>query len=332
MFPTLFDSRWIGIDGDLAFTIPTYFAAIILGFLGGSYLAYRDAMKIGIDKQAFIDFAIWMLIAGVLGSRFAHVLMDGFFMDYVHLCVDPFLTEGKTLSGGKTCVSNLQCLAAQNRGLDMGAICNAKDGLCYPQRDCFRALKFWSGGLTIYGGLIASVTVSWFYLKKHNMPWLKMADFAGYAIPFGLAMGRLGCFGAGCCFGDTCDSEILGVHFPAGSGAYQAHYKHHYPELAEQWRMGLKTSLAVWPTQLISAAYNFLIFAFAYFWMRKKKYFDGQVFLTMLVLYAVARFSVEFIRADPRGGVLGLATSQWVAIITVLVAVFFLFRARKNNV
>lgn len=331
MFPTLFDSAWIGIEGALAFKIPSYFVAIMVGFLLASYLSLRDAMKIGIDRQKFIDFAIWMLIIGVLGARFLHILVDGFFMDYVHLCVDPFLTEGKLLSGGETCISNAQCLAAQNRGMDIGTICNLENGMCYPQRDCFRWLKFWSGGLTIYGALIANVSFAWFYTKKHGLPWRKILDFAGYGIPLGIAIGRLGCLAAGCCFGDVCDANAISIQFPVGSSAYQDHFQNHHEALSTQWATGIQSSLPIWPTQAISSFYNFIIFFFAYFWVRKQKTFDGQVFLTSVILYAGSRFAIEFFRADPRGEILGLATSQFVAIATVLVGLFFFWKMRKEN-
>ncbi len=331
MFPTLFDSAWIGIDGTFAFKIPSYFVAIMVGFLLASYLSFRDAIKIGIDRQKFIDFAIWMLIVGVLGARLLHVLVDGFFMDYVHLCVDPFLTDGKLLSGGQKCLSNAQCLSAQNHGMDMGEICNAEQGLCYPQRDCFRWLKFWSGGLTVYGALLSSVAFAWFYTKRHGLPWKKILDYAGYGIPLGIAIGRLGCLASGCCFGDVCEAGGISIRFPAGSSAYQDHFQNHHDALSTQWAAGIQASLPVWPTQAISSAYNFIIFCFAYFWMRKRKTFDGQVFLTTLVLYACSRFGIEFLRADPRGELFGLATSQILALITLVVGAFFILRIRKKD-
>ncbi len=331
MLPILFDSAWVGLDGALAFKIPSYFVAIMVGFILASYLSYKDAIKIGIEKHAFIDFAIWMLIVGVLGARIMHVLADGFFMDYVHLCTDPFLGEGKALADVNACIANSECLAAQAQGRDIGSICNAQTGLCYPQRDCFRWLKFWSGGLTVYGAFIATTSFAWFYTKRKNLPWKKILDFAGYGIPLGLAIGRLGCLAAGCCFGEVCETSAISIQFPIASGAYQDHFDNHHELLTQQWQAGIRSSLPVWPTQAISSIYNFIIFGFAYFWMRKHKKYDGHLFLTTLVLYACSRFMIEFLRADPRGGLLGLATSQVVAILTILVAAYFMFILRKTD-
>jgi phosphatidylglycerol:prolipoprotein diacylglycerol transferase len=326
MFPTLFDSSWIGLGGALHFTIPTYFAAIMLGFIGAAWLAYRDAMEWGIDRQKFVDFAIWMLIVGVLGARIFHVIFDGFWWDYVHLITDPFQLEGRALAAGQACLSNAQCLAEQQTGADIGAVCSAADGLCYPQRDPFRWLKFWAGGLTIYGALLGCVAAGWYFIKKNGWDTWKILDLGGYGIAFGLFMGRLGCLGAGCCFGDVCSIDALGIHFPQGSLAYQHHFDNHYELLNEQWHAGVKTSLAVWPTQLISSGYALCIFLVTYFWVRPNKRFDGQVFLTFAIMYPIARFMVEFLRADQRGTILGLSTSQAVSVPVVLVAGYLFWR------
>ncbi len=326
MFPTLFDSSWIGLTGALRFTIPTYFVAIMLGFLGAATLAYQEALDYGIERQKFVDFAIWMLIVGVLGARIMHVFADGFFWDYVHLITDPFKLDGRALSTGHACVSNAQCLAEQHKGFDIGAVCHVTDGLCYPQRDPFRWMKFWAGGLTIYGALIGTVAAGWYIIKKNGWDVWKILDMGGYGIPFGLFMGRLGCLAAGCCFGKVCHIDFLGVRFPQGSLAYQHQFETQYAALNAQWHAGIHSSLPVYPTQLISSGYALCIFLIAYFWVRPNKRFHGQVFLTTAILYPVARFLVEFIRADQRGTILGLSTSQFVSIPVIILASWALWR------
>lgn len=331
MFPNIFDSAWIGLTGDLHFRIPSYTTAILVGFALAVWIAYREVIRLGIDRQKFMDFAVWMLIVGVLGARVAHVLVDGFFFDYVHLCTNPFLVDGKALASGQACLSNAQCLAAQNTGMDIGAICLPSDGLCYPQQDCFRWLKFWAGGLTVYGSLIACVGFGYLLMKKYDLPVLRIMDMGGYGIPLGIAVGRLGCLAAGCCFGDICHIDGLGIHFPQGTSAYQEHFEHHFEALTAQWQAGVHTSLPVWPTQLISSMYNFAIFCTAYFVVRPRRRYYGQVLLTTVFLYAACRFGIEFFRADPRGGALGLSTSQLLALVTTTAAGLMMFRLRKKR-
>lgn len=323
MWPTLFDSRWIGLDGSMQFSLATYFVALMTGFTLAAWLGWREANTWGIKRQVYMDFAIWMLIMGVLGSRVMHVLVDGFLLDYVNLCVDPLRLEGKALSSLNACVSNMQCFGAQQQGQDIGAICNPLDGLCYPQRDCLRWAKFWAGGLTVYGSLIACVIFAYFFVRKHKMGFARMLDIGGYGIFLGIGLGRLGCLGAGCCYGQTTTSH-WGIHFPVGSAAYAHHMEAHYPLLLSQWSQGVQASLAVWPTQLISSVYNLAIFAFAYFIVRPRKRFHGQVLLTSAILYGSCRFAIEFIRDDFRGEYLGLSTSQLVSLPVIVGAMVFL--------
>jgi phosphatidylglycerol---prolipoprotein diacylglyceryl transferase len=332
MFPSLFDSVWIGLDGDLSFRIPTYFAAIVIGFGLAALLAKKDAEKFGLDGQAFTDFLIWMMIAGILGGRFFHVIFDGFLLDYVHLCTNPFAMDGKALLNGNACVSNQECLALQEMGRDVGSICRPDDGRCYPQQDCFRWLKFWAGGLTVYGSLITCAIATTVFAKRYGVSVRKMMDFGGYGIPLGICIGRLGCLGAGCCFGDVCDVEWMSMRFPVGTLAYQHHFDHFHTELTAQWQQGIRESLPVWPTQLISSAYCLAIFLFTYFIVRPRKRFDGQVMIVSVMLYAICRSLVELIRADPRGAVAGFSTSQIIAVVTTAVAVTVLVRMRSSEV
>ena len=141
-------------------------------------------------------------------------------------------------------------------------------------------------------------------MRRYDISLRRLLDLGGYGIPLGLAFGRLGCFASGCCFGDICEIDALGVHFPVGSTPYQHHFDNHFDALTTQWQTGLEASLAVWPTQLFSSAYAFVIFAVAYFVVRPRKAYDGQVLVVTMALYAVARFTIEFLRADPRGGAL----------------------------
>lgn len=329
MWPTLFDSRWIGLDGALHFSLSTYFIALMMGFTLAAWLGWREAKTWGVQRQVYLDFAIWMLIMGVLGSRFMHVIVDGFFTDYVNLCLDPLAIEGKALPSLNACVSNMQCFGAQQQGQDLGAICNPLDGLCYPQRDCMRWAKFWAGGLTVYGSLIACISFAYFFIRKHKLGFARMADIGGYGIFLGIGLGRLGCLGAGCCYGQTTDS-FWGIHFPVGSAAYSHHLDAHYPLLLAQWSTGLQASLPVWPTQLFSSIYNLIIFAIAYFIIRPRKRFHGQVLLSAAILYGICRFLIEFIRDDFRGQYLGLSTSQLVSLPIILIAAAWLLAKLRS--
>lgn len=153
-----------------------------------------------------------------------------------------------------------------------------------------------SGGV-FYGGFIAAVIASVILMRRWNLPWRKTADAFAPGIAVGHAIGRLGCFSAGCCWGVPTTSWI-GVRFTEKAS-----------ELT-----GVPIDSALVPTQLIEAAANLLIFAFL-LWLTKRRKFEGQIIYSYLMIYSVARFIIEFWRDDPRGTLFGLSTSQFISIV-----------------
>ncbi|MFO7905070.1 MAG: prolipoprotein diacylglyceryl transferase [Pirellulaceae bacterium] len=84
-------------------------------------------------------------------------------------------------------------------------------------RTLVNVLKLTDGGLVVYGSFIgASLAVIWF-VRKHKLPVLATADLLASPGMLGLALGRIGCFLNGCCWGAICGGSILGVTFPPGS-------------------------------------------------------------------------------------------------------------------
>jgi phosphatidylglycerol:prolipoprotein diacylglycerol transferase len=136
----------------------------------------------------------------------------------------------------------------------------------------------------------------------------------------------MGCFLASCCFGARHEGP-LAVVFPSGSAASRYHWDQGW---LDTYRV---ESFPVHPTQLYEAVGSLVIAAFVYFWLRPRKRFDGQVFVVAMSLYAILRFFLEFIRRDERGGILGLSTSQIVAIVIVgaciYLSVFFSRRSKR---
>lgn len=277
-------------------SLPAYFTLLMVGFALAIFLAQRQGRRSGLDHDTLIDLGLYAVIWGVLGGRALHVIADGYFWDYVNLCVDPSQVYWAT--------TRVQCSAD-------GGLWDAAAEVCRPKEaDCFAWAKFWNGGLAYYGGLIAASAFGIYFLRKEKFPVGKGIDLVGMVIPLGLFFGRLGCFFGGCCFGQPLpEDHWLGISFPALSPASQA-----------QWELGLipgpaMESLPVHPTQLYEAAGCLLIAAIAMFWVRPKKRFDGQVMLSFLGLYAVLRFVLEFVRADDRGAAFGLSTSQLIGLV-----------------
>ena len=69
--------------------VPPYFTLLMLGFLSATYFAARWSKRAGYGHDTMIDLGLVALLSGIVGSRILHVLADGYFWDYVHLCTDP---------------------------------------------------------------------------------------------------------------------------------------------------------------------------------------------------------------------------------------------------
>ncbi len=284
---------------------PSYFVLLITGFLFASIMGAIWAKRVGQNPDAIVDLGLATLLAGVAGGRLLHVLADGYFWDYVHLCTDPSQVAWK--------VSRQVCLEQYGGRWDLAA------GVCRPvERDCLAWARFYAGGLAYYGGFAGASAAAYALLRADKFPFWKAADMAGMVIPIGIAFGRIGCLLAGCCFGTPTDGALALV-FPGGSPASQEQYEHGLlasPGVA---------SLPVHPTQAYESVMALAIAAFLILHLHARKRYDGHVFLAFVTLYAVGRFVIEFVRADDRGALFGLSTSQLIAL-PVLAAVVWLHR------
>lgn len=293
---------------DIAF--PAYFLLLLSGFLFATAAGALWARRIGKDPDVVVDLGLACLLMGVVGGRLLHVIADGYFWDYVHLCTDPSLVDWK--------VEQSKC-AQQLHG-----VWDAAKGVCHPQTaDCFAWAKFWAGGLTYYGGFIGASLMAVFVLRRDRFPFWKAADMAGFAIPIGLGFGRMGCLLAGCCYGLRSESA-LALSFPGHSPASEAQFK------AGQLKSAAEHSLRVLPTQVFESAMSLGIAAFCLLWLHGRKRYDGQVFVAFLALYAAGRFVLEQFRDDDRGGLGSLSTSQLIGLGLIALAAVIHVRRRPT--
>ena len=178
-----------------------------------------------------------------------------------------------------------------------------------------RVLAIWEGGLVFYGGFIGAVLVAWFYMRRHRMNFLAHADTLIPSVALGHFFGRLGCFGAGCCWGDVAHAHLpWAVHFPPESLAYQTFAGRAAP--GAFLAADRSATLPLHPTQLYESFGELGLFLVLVALVRPRKRFHGQVLATWLLLYAVLRTVVESFRGDvERGVVLGLGVGIWTSLL-----------------
>lgn len=190
------------------------------------------------------------------------------------------------------------------------------------------------GGLVFQGGLVGGVLASLWYCRREGINFLRLADLAVPTVSFGAAMGRLGCFSAGCCWGDVAGPGApFAVHFPGASLAKNLFGQlSHTASLAfqsqmtnpqwvnettgqvfdrkvdgavqiSQWVAAHGTTLPVHPTQLYESLGQFMLFVL-FLTLRGWRRFHGQLFGFWLMAYALVRGGVELFRGDAERGTL----------------------------
>ena len=176
----------------------------------------------------------------------------------------------------------------------------------------FEIFMLQNGGLVFLGGLIFGLAVIMLYAKVKQIPMLKLLDAVSPGVVLGYAIGRIGCFLNGCCFGIPTHLP-WGITFPSGSLA-----RYFLPDVP------------IHPTQLYSSFSMLLAFMLLLLIYRKKR-FDGQIFFWALIFYSVYRFTVEFFRFSPIH-TWGLTPSQLIVIVTFFMGLLgLIFKGRSRS-
>ncbi len=177
------------------------------------------------------------------------------------------------------------------------------------------------GGITWLGGVLGAFPAMLLLLLKRKNRTAEESvlqfNLLMPGVALGHALGRVGCFFAGCCYGAVTDSA-LGVRFPAGSAAARR-----FPEIADGKIIG---SLPVLPTQLFEAAFELALFFALCVLYKKRKRILAE---TYAFAYGAFRFILEFFRADNRGATgFFLSPSQVMSVILIVYGVLLLLYRR----
>jgi phosphatidylglycerol:prolipoprotein diacylglycerol transferase len=160
------------------------------------------------------------------------------------------------------------------------------------------------------GGLVLAILFAIYYTRRFQMPWLKTADVFAPGIAIGHAIGRLGCFAAGCCWGIACDRPWA-VTFTN-------------PEANRL--VGTPLFRPLHPTQLYEAAAEAAVFAFLY-WRFGKPHRSGEIIGLYLVVSSILRFVIEFFRFHEQALPFGLPFSltQWISLGLIIAGAWILW-------
>jgi len=189
-------------------------------------------------------------------------------------------------------------------------------------------MAFSPGGLTFFGGLIVAVMAIWIYARKKKIPFLYLADAAAPALALAYGIGRIGCHLAG--DGDYGIPTDLpwGTNYENGTVPPSVMFQG--SEIAQNYPDGiLPDNTPLHPTPI----YEFLIclLIFGILWrLRKNEWVQGKLFMFYLIFISIERFSVEFIRLNPRL-LFGLSEAQLISVVLFTVGAIGLIYYAKNK-
>jgi phosphatidylglycerol:prolipoprotein diacylglycerol transferase len=150
------------------------------------------------------------------------------------------------------------------------------------------------------GGFLVAFVTAVLYMRSQHLPILATCDVFSPGIALGQAIGRLGCFSAGCCYG-------VPTHLP-----WAITFRN--PEAHDL--TGVPLGIPMHPTQLYESFADALIFLFLYFRIGKS-HTAGAILGWYLALYSAARFVIEFFRFHEQGLHFGLSYTQWISLATL---------------
>lgn len=168
-----------------------------------------------------------------------------------------------------------------------------------------KILLFWEGGLVLHGGILGGLLGGYLYCLKTKQSFSQLCDPVALGISLGLALSRLGCFAAGCCYGKP-TSMPWGITFH------------------NQYSLAKPLGVPLHPTQLYEFLIGMLIFLILFVY-RKRKTFNGEILLLYLLMAPIMRIGLERFRAN--SNVLSLIITF--AVFTVSSVLYYKYKRRS---
>jgi phosphatidylglycerol---prolipoprotein diacylglyceryl transferase len=253
------------------FDVPSYSVLMVLGYIVALLVLFKltpksapgtiDSPDGELNRPQVWDLFIVMVVSSVIGSKLGHVLFEA-------------------------------SSHVDDQGRPLGGVIDLL------KTDPWHWARLGEPGYVWYGGMLGALITALVYFKRRPKlrAWL-YADAFAPAIMAGAAIGRVGCFLAGCCYGKPTNAP-WGLAFPDTHG------------------------VPVHPTQLYDALVAASLGAFL-MWRFGRRRFEGENIALLLMAYAILRSVTEVFRGDPeRGGLGAISTSQLISIPLFALGVF----------
>jgi phosphatidylglycerol:prolipoprotein diacylglycerol transferase len=175
------------------------------------------------------------------------------------------------------------------------------------------ALKIWSGGLTLQGGLLFGILYMAWFCRRKKISMLAVGDLSAPGWAIGYTIGRFGCLFNGCCYGGVCDLP-WGLRFP------------------DEQHPGMLTPPSH-PTQIYASLFNLAFFFILLRWEKRPRR-DGELFFGYLAMYGFYRFIVESFRVGATASLIPgttLTLTHIVSALMILLGVTAIVILRKRR-
>jgi phosphatidylglycerol:prolipoprotein diacylglycerol transferase len=199
------------------------------------------------------------------------------------VCAGLLTAEAKRRGGDENVVYNL-CFVFLSSGIIAARLLYVVLNWNDFKVDLWEIVKLQHGGLVWFGGWAGAVGGGLLYMKRKKLDMIATLDLFAPYTALAQSIGRIGCFFNGCCYGKE---SSWGVFFPVHGRI-------------------------LWPVQLLDAFSLLVIFIILR--AAQKRPQKGRTFVFYLILAALQRFLMEFIRADARPFYFGLSIFQWMSV------------------
>ena len=291
MYPVIFQYNGL--------IISSYGLMLMFAFITCNYLLKKYLQSINVDSSIGDDLIFYAAIGGIIGAKIYYII------------------EG--IPSGEA-YYNIQGLILIFKGIFTFSFSTLTTGI-----------NQFGSGLVFLGGLIGGmISVSW-YIRKNNLDWLTTSDWIAPYLALGHAIGRIGCFLVGDCYGKPCTLPWA-VSFSNGlPPTTYASFKSNYPDVFHSHVEGFYdpgSIISVHPTQLYETFIYLLVF-FLLYHIRKKSIIKGYTMILYLFFAGISRFLIEFFRVNP-DYVYNLSGAQLISLI-MIVSAFIMYRMNRKN-
>lgn len=171
-----------------------------------------------------------------------------------------------------------------------------------------------TNGYVFYGGFFGVILALYLRYYGEISIFKSSLDSLSISASFGMFLGKIGCFFAGCCFGYPSES-FFGIYF---TKKYVAAYNPFCP---------------LFPIQLVDSLLNFVLLLILLAMRKRANLGAGKLFLTFIILYSLSRFITEFYRADISRGILFefISLSQLYSVLVVFLVIgYYLIKFKSS--